>query len=227
MLNTSDTWLPLPLCLPSCSADRRGKDMTSQTSPRGQEERPGREAAPKIVDLHGGFGFVSKLGLDLSMGSVLHCSSKRITSQPLSPSLSVRLSGCLRVMSSWAGTGARPLTVWCMPWPQVLHDSVDVVSCASIPSHPWALALCGSCIALPADPLDHYTTYIPDCIRYNKSHGTALVGASLFFPLPARLALSGLAGFVRIVRSIHIARHQPLGSVSWSGPAVILKGPAH
>lgn len=43
-------------------------------------------------------------------------------------------------MSSCAGTGARPLTVWCMPWPQVLHDSVDVVSCASFPSHPCALS---------------------------------------------------------------------------------------
>lgn len=72
-----------------------GRDQSDQPA------RPGRETAPKIVDHcslastqagHG--GFVSELGLDLSMGPVLHCSSRRNTSQPLSDSMSVLLSAC-------------------------------------------------------------------------------------------------------------------------------------
>lgn len=136
-----------------------------------QPARPAREAVPKIVDQCPSAStpgwIVSELGLDLTMGSVLHCSSKHNTSQPLCDSLSGCQSGCLRVMSSCACTDARPFTVWCMPWPQVLHDSVDVVSCASFPSHPypWTLprmVLC-CCIALGADPFDHYTAYVPCC----------------------------------------------------------------
>lgn len=63
-------------------------------------------------------------------------------------------------MSSCAGTGARPLTVWCMPWPHVLHDSVDVVSCASFPPHPSALLYCIRCGSVSTTILHAYCTAV-------------------------------------------------------------------
>lgn len=79
------------------------RDGFDQSDParEGQEKRPGGEAAPKIVDhcpsaSNRRVDFVSEVGLDLSMGSVLHCSSKEHnTSQPLCPTVCHSgLSGC-------------------------------------------------------------------------------------------------------------------------------------
>lgn len=92
-------------------------------------------------------------------------------------SLSATLAVC--VMSSCTGTGARPLAVWCMPWPQVLHVSVDVVSCASSffsSSSPTAPASSPravlSCIAFYADPSECCPLdYKPlKYIQYNKTN---------------------------------------------------------
>lgn len=96
---------PSPVLLygSSMGSKRDGLDQSDPTR-EGEEERPGREAAPKIVDhcpsaSSPRVDFVSEVGLDLSMGSVLHCSSKEHnTSQPLSDSLSlwaVWLSVCV------------------------------------------------------------------------------------------------------------------------------------
>lgn len=100
VLNISNTWQRLPLPLPLLFYGPERDGLISQTSPRGQEEM----AAPKIVDQCPSAStpsprvdFVSEVGLDPSMGSVLHCSSKHSTSLSLCPtalSLSVWLSAC-------------------------------------------------------------------------------------------------------------------------------------
>lgn len=97
---SQNTWQRLPLPLPLLFYGPEQDRLISQTSPQGQKER----AAPKIVDQCPSAStpsprvdFVSEVGLDPSMGSVLHCSSKHSTSLSLCPtvlSLSVWLSAC-------------------------------------------------------------------------------------------------------------------------------------
>lgn len=77
-----------------------GSDQ-SDPAREGQEKRPGREAAPKIVDhcpsaSNPRVDFVSGVGLDLSMGSVLQLQQQRAQHLSASVRQSVTL-GCLAV----------------------------------------------------------------------------------------------------------------------------------
>lgn len=132
---------PLPLPLSPCSPDQSGSEGSiSQARPAreaGRRGRPKNSGPAQCVpsSRHPRVDFVSELGLDLGMGSVLHHSSKHSTSsasvrQPVSLAVCVRCPAAqaqaLGLLPCGACHGHRFYMIL-----------LNVVSCASLPSRPW------------------------------------------------------------------------------------------